>query len=133
MSLCHTPPPNRKMMIDRVGRELNTRHGKQKSYTQPQIQSAASAVGYPVDVHCWAMCVFMDQSDFLAYHAAIGEVCNYDLMRATMLESLGVPLPFGLPSINWPSFNFGGISMPEISRPEISWPEIDLGSFFDWT
>ncbi len=131
------------MMIDRVGRELTAKHGKQKSYTPPQIQSAASNVGYPIDVHCWAMCVFMSQSDFAAYHDSIGESCNYDLMRGTMLDSLGVNLPFKLPQINYPDLSFVNFSipdinlpsfnLPEINLPDISWPEIDLSSFFDWS
>lgn len=121
------------MMIDRVGHELNTRHGKQKSYTQPQIQSAASNVGYPIDVHCWAMCVFMDQPDFNSFHETLGEACNYDLMRTTMLESLGPNLGFRLPQFNLPDFGLINFEMPSMDLPEITWPEIDLGSFFDWS
>ncbi|MBX3096329.1 MAG: hypothetical protein KF812_05650 [Fimbriimonadaceae bacterium] len=132
MSLCHTPPPNRKLMIDKVGRELNQEHGKQKSYTQPQIQSAASNVGYPMDVHCWAMCVFMDADSFNRFHATIGEACNYDVMRGTMLQSLGLNLPFNLPQISWPDFGNVDFNFPEMSLPEITWPELDLSSFFDW-
>ncbi len=125
MSTCHTPPPNRKLMSDRVGQELTKRHGKQHHYSQPQIQSAASAVGYPIDVHCWAYCVFMDASSFGDYHVSIGEICDYDGMRTTMLESLGSGLGFSLPSIDW-----SGITSFEL--PSVSWPDIDLSSFFDW-
>lgn len=92
------------MMIDRVGSQLHTRHGKKKSYTQAEITAAAREAGYSIDVHCWAYCVFMDESSFRAYHESIGEVCNYDATRATMLESLGPSLGFSLPHISMPDF-----------------------------
>jgi hypothetical protein len=128
MSTCHTPPPNRKLMIDRVGQELTRRHGKQRHYSQTQISSAASATGYPIDVHCWAYCVFMDSQSFGDYHLSIGEICNYDAMRTTMLESLGSGLGFSLPSFSWPDFDWLNIDLPSFD-----WPDIDLSGFFDWT
>jgi hypothetical protein len=125
-------------MIDRVGRDLNARYGKKRHYSQSEIHSAASSNGYAVDLHCWAYCVFMDSPSFHSYHQSIGETCDYDAMRTTMLESLGPNLGFALPTISWPNLEMPQIGlphfeMPQIEMPEFSWPEIDLSSFFDWS
>ena len=104
------------MLVDRVGKELVTNHGKQKYYTQQQIHSAASSAGYPIDVHCWAYCIFMDSPTFDDYHATIGESCDFVGMKATMLEGV----------------TSGGFEWPDIDLSWIEWPDIDLGSMFDW-
>ncbi|MEQ1821137.1 MAG: hypothetical protein ABL949_01370 [Fimbriimonadaceae bacterium] len=116
MSTCHTPPPNRKMMIQRVGHQLAQRHGKQRTYTQPQIQESALAAGYAMDIHCWAYCVFMAMPDFNHFHQSIGESCDFSEMRATMFEGL----------------NLDGFSLSDISLPDFELGSIfDLGSLFD--
>lgn len=115
MSTCHTPPPNRKMMIQRVGQQLAQRHGKQRTYTQPQIQDSALAAGYGMDIHCWAYCVFMDMPSFNLFHHSIGESCDFGEMRATMFDGL----------------NFDGFSLSDINLPDFDWPDFSLGSIFD--
>jgi hypothetical protein len=105
------------MLVDRVGKELIARHGKQRTYTQPQIQSAAQQVGYPIDVHCWAYCIFMDHGAFDEFHRSIGEACDYTSMKATMLDSL----------------SGGGFQLPDLGLSWIEWPDIDLSLIFDWS
>lgn len=105
------------MLVDRVGKELVSRHGKQRTYSQPQIQSAAQHVGYPLDVHCWAYCVFMDAGSFNDFHRSIGEACDYTAMKATMLDGL----------------SGGGFQLPDLDLSWIEWPDINLSSIFDWS
>jgi hypothetical protein len=92
MATCHHAPRDRKNLIDRVGRELTRQYGKAANYTSDQVSQAARSACIPLDFHCWAMCVFMDERTFLEHHTAIGEACDYGAMRATMLESLGPQL-----------------------------------------
>lgn len=103
------------MMVDRVGQQLVAKHGKQKYYTQPQISSAASAAGYPIDVHCWAYCVFMDEPSFDAFHRSIGEICDFTAMKTTMLQGLAG----------------GGFGLPDLDLSWIEWPDLDLGGMLD--
>ena len=117
MSTCHTPPPDRKQLIKRVGQKLVQRHGKRPTYTQPQIQSAAGSCGYPIDWHCWAYCIFMSQDSFDSYHTTLGEACDYMDMKGTMLASLGE----------------SGSLLPDLNLSWIEWPDmgIDLSGVFD--
>jgi hypothetical protein len=103
------------MMIQRVGQQLTQRHGKQRTYTQPQIQDSALAAGYGLDIHCWAYCVFMDMPSFNLFHQSIGESCDFNEMRSTMFDGL----------------NLEGFSLSDISLPDVDWPDFDLGSIFD--
>ena len=116
MATCHTPPPNRKMMVDRVGKNLVDQHGKKRYYTKAEIHDAASSAGYPIDVHCWAMCVFMDQPSFDSIHAAAGEACNFAEMKATMLDALSP----------------GGFQLPDLNLSWIEWPDVDVSGLFNW-
>ncbi len=103
-------------MVDRIGKQVTERHGKQKYYTQPQIQSAATAAGYPIDIHCWAYCVFMDLDGFDSFHQSIGEVCDYSSMKSTMLEGIAS----------------SGSLLKNINLSWREWPSIDLSGALDW-
>lgn len=117
MPVCHVDPGDKKKLVDDVGRELVRAHGKQKYYKPAEVKAAATRAGYPIDWHCWAMCVFSDLPDFTAFHQAAGEVCDYAAMRSQVLADLspaGSFLPFDL-DVSW-----------------LEWPDIDLSSLFDW-
>jgi uncharacterized membrane protein YgcG len=61
---------------------LQTQYGRQDYYSPNQVRTGASTLGLPVDPLCYAYAMFCTHADFDAHHAAIGESCNYDAMRA---------------------------------------------------
>ena len=133
MSVCHIPPKDKNAFIDKVGQELTIRHGKKKHYSQPQVERAVRSSGYSPDYDCWAYCVFMDGPDFNRFHQMIGESCNFDLMRTSMLQDIAPTMGFTLPDfggfqVDWPNFDFSSFEWPSID-----WPDIDLSGFFDWS
>lgn len=117
MPACHLEPQDKKAFIGAVGEELVRRHGKQKYYKTSDIGRAASSCGYPIDIHCWAYCIFSTPSDFKALHDAAGEVCDYAAMRAEVLADLATG---------------GTFSWTDIDLSWLDWPDIDLSSIFDW-
>jgi hypothetical protein len=117
MPACHLEPKDKKAFIGAVGEELVRRHGKRKFYEPSAIRRAAESCGFPIDIHCWAYCIFSTPEDFQAIHDAAGEVCDYAAMKAEVLADLagdGVFSPFDL-DLSW-----------------LEWPDIDLSSIFDW-
>ncbi|MBL8059887.1 MAG: hypothetical protein JNK63_04125 [Chthonomonas sp.] len=133
MSICHVPPSDKRGFIDQVGQELTARYGKKKQYSQPQIARAVEARGYQPDYACWAYSVFMDGSDFVHFHQQIGELCNYDLMRTTMLEDIAPSLGFSLPDFGGLNFDWSTFDFSSFEWPSFDWPDIDLSGFFDWS
>ena len=117
MPACHLKPKDRKAFIGAVGEELVRRHGKQRYYEPSQIRGAASQLGYPVDIVCWAYCIFSAPADFKAVHEAAGEVCDYTAMRAEVLADLT---------------SGGAFSALDVDLSWLEWPDIDLTSVFDW-
>ncbi len=117
MSACHIKPEDKKAFISAVGEELVKRHGKQKYYKPSEIRSAADKLGYAVDIHCWAYCIYSTPIDFATIHDAAGEVCDYGAMRAEVLTDLATD---------------GIFAWPDIDLSWLDWPDIDLSSIFDW-
>jgi hypothetical protein len=117
MPACHIEPKDKKAFIGAVGEELVRTHGKEKYYKPKQVRNAADSLGYPVDIHCWAMCIFTTPEDFLAIHDAAGEVCDYATMKAEVLKDLATG---------------GSFSGLDINRSWLEWPDIDVSSVFDW-
>lgn len=117
MATCHIEPKDKKALVGDVGQELVRRHGKKKYYKPDEIRGAAVSQGYPVDVHCWAMCCFATPDDFAAIHAATGEVCDYAAMKASLLTDLVAG---------------GNYSWVDLSLSWLEWPDIDLSSAFNW-
>ena len=117
MPACHLEPEDKKAFIGAVGEELVRSRGKRKYYKPSQVRSAAERLGYPVDIHCWAYCIFSSPQDFQAVHDAAGEACDYAAMKASVLSELA------------PS---GSYSWLDIDLSWLEWPDIDLSSVFDW-
>lgn len=118
MPACHQlKPDDKKAFIGAVGQELVRAHGKLNYYRPPDIRRAAERRGYPVDIHCWAYCVFATPEDFAAIHAAAGEVCDYAVMKAEVLADLASGASF---------------SLFDLDLSWLEWPDIDLSSLFDW-
>jgi len=114
---CHLDPGEKKAFIGAVGKELVGKHGKRKYYKSSEVRSAAERIGYSVDIHCWAYCIFSSPQDFKAIHDATGEVCDYAAMKASVLSELA---PTGV------------FSLLDIDLSWLEWPDIDLTSLFDW-
>jgi hypothetical protein len=116
MPACHLAPKDKKALIDHVGKELVQRHGKRKYYEPSTVRRAAEVLGYPVDIHCWAYCIFTSAEDFKALHDAAGETCDYVKMKAEILADLaGGPFDWIDIDLSW-----------------LEWPDINLGGIFDW-
>ena len=117
MPACHLEPKDKKAFVGAVGEELVQRHGKQKYYKPSDIRRAAESRGYPVDIHCWAYCIFSNHHDFTAIHEAAGEVCDYAAMKAEVLTDLA---------------SGASLSMFDVDLSWLEWPDIDLSSIFEW-
>ncbi len=117
MPACHLEPKDKRKFIGAVGQELVRSHGKKKYYQPSQIRRAAETCGYPLDIHCWAYCIFATPDDFQFIHDEAGEVCNYAAMKSEVLADLAGGQAFaGLDlDLSW-----------------LEWPDIDLTSIFDW-
>ena len=117
MPACHLKPSDKKAFIGAVGEELVRVHGKQKYYAPAQVRRAAECRGYPIDIYCWAYCIFSTPGDFKAIHDAAGEVCDYAAMKAEVLTDLA---------------SGGTFAWFDVDLSWLDWPDIDLSSLFDW-
>lgn len=117
MPACHIQPKDKKALIEAVGRELVRKHGKRKYYTPADVGRAATTQGFPIDVHCWAYCIFTSAEDFKALHDAAGEACDYVAMKAEVLADLATG---------------GTFDWIDIDLSWLEWPDIDLSAIFDW-
>ncbi|MEM1294903.1 MAG: hypothetical protein AAGH89_06025 [Verrucomicrobiota bacterium] len=111
-------PSERKELVSRVGEKLVRDHGKKQYYDPTEVRKAALELGYKIDWHCWAYCMFSSPSDFLRIHQAMGEVCDYAQMKAEVLGDL--------------VGDSTGFSALDIDLSWLEWPDIDLSSIFDW-
>lgn len=116
MPACHLRPDDQRKLISAVGEELVRSHGKQKYYKPAEIRKAAERRDYPIDIHCWAMCIFSSPQDFKDLHDAAGEACDYAAMKAEVLANLAED---------------GLFSLPDIDLSWLEWPDIDVLSWFD--
>jgi hypothetical protein len=117
MPACHLEPEDKKAFIGAVGKELTEKHGKKKYYRPAEVRSAAERLGYAVDIHCWAYCIFLSHDDFKTLHDAAGEACDYAAMKASVLQEFA---PNGV------------FSWLDIDLSWLEWPDIDPSSLFDW-
>lgn len=117
MPACHLKPRDKKSLISAVGRDLVRKRGKRNYYALSDIRDSVKSSGYPVDVACWAYCVYGSPTDFTTFHEAAGEVCSYFAMRAEILPDLASGMSF---------------SWSDLDLSWLEWPDIDLSSMFDW-
>ncbi len=106
----------KKKFLSDVGHDLVQQHGKQKYYTQQQVQNSCRRRGYDIDWICWAYCIYTSPETFEAIHRASGEVCDYIAMKAAALHDLAG----------------GSFQLPDLDLSWLEWPDIDLSSIFDW-
>lgn len=117
MSACELAPNDKKAFVRSVGNELVRKHGKRRYYKPEDIRRAAESGGYPIDIHCWAYCIFATPEDFRLLHEATGEACDYFAMRSEVLADLA---------------SGAGFSWLDVNLSWLEWPDIDLGGLFDW-
>lgn len=121
MPACEQPPPDKKVFARSVGHELLVKHGKHKYYSREQITSSCRELGYVIDWHCWAMCLFMEPVEFNLYHESIGESCDLLEMKSQMVDAVTDGQSY---------------SWFEMDLSWLEWPDIDMSDlfdFFDWT
>lgn len=116
MSARSMRPAEKRIFISDAGEESVARHGKKKPHKPDDLGRAATARGYPIDIHCWAYCLFSSPGDFTALHDARGEACDYAKMKAEVLSDLAG----------------GSVQWPDIDLSRLGWPDIDLSKIFDW-
>jgi hypothetical protein len=56
-------------------------YGRSKSYTPAQVRSSIERHGLNTEYSCYGIAMFSDREGFDQFHAASGELCNYDEMR----------------------------------------------------
>lgn len=117
MAACEMRPADKRALLGAVGEELTKRHGKQRYYRPDDVRSAALDLGFALDVHCWAYCMFSSPGDFRAVHEAMGEACDYMLMKGELLADLA---------------GDGSFALPDLDLSWLEWPDIDLSAIFDW-
>jgi hypothetical protein len=88
VTACAIAPDDKRAVARNVGKYLVGLYGKRKSYAPGVIKSAMRKQRYSTQWDCWAISLFASEGDFDAYHAAIGETCNYAAMRGEMLEAI---------------------------------------------
>lgn len=117
MPACELKPADKKKFVGDVGQRLVREHGKRKHYKPEQVRKATLDGGYPLDIVCWAHCMFITPSDFSMIHEAAGETCDYAEMKAELLSDLSVNSSF---------------LEIDIDLSWLEWPDIDLTGLFDW-
>ena len=65
----------------KLGPMLTKRYGVKRTYSGPQIRSAAMTARLPAGDICYGYAMFMDESDFDEVHRELGESCDYAAMR----------------------------------------------------
>ena len=79
---------NRKKQIQLVGKDLLKHYGKKKFYTVQQVKNANRRQLIELDVACWSHAFFNSHGDFDAYHAKIGESCDFVGMKRELLDAV---------------------------------------------
>jgi hypothetical protein len=68
---------------------LRREYGASGTYTPKQICQSIRRDGLSLDYSCYALSMFVDRETFNDFHAAIGETCDYDAMRAEAADLAG--------------------------------------------
>ncbi|MBA3465587.1 MAG: hypothetical protein H0T46_36990 [Deltaproteobacteria bacterium] len=63
-------------------KHLRRTYGRKLYYSTDEVRTGIRTIGVSVDYECYALSMLTERAMFDAYHAATGEVCDYDAMRA---------------------------------------------------
>lgn len=72
----------------RLGRLLKARYGPKDRYSPAQVKAIMKEWGYSTPYDCYGLAMYCDYADFMAYHQAIGQACNYEAMRSEISHIL---------------------------------------------
>lgn len=72
----------------RVGRLLRTRYGLQETYTPAQVKGMLKEWGYSTRCDRYGLAMYCSRADFVDYHRAVGESCNYEALRSEISRYL---------------------------------------------
>ena len=114
MPACTIKPADLQRQIRVVGRDLVQNYGKKKYYSPLEVRNANRRASIYKDYTCWSYAFFNDRPDFDAYHATLGEICDYASIKSEMISSIDVggalvsAFDVGmswldLPSVDWSS------------------------------
>jgi hypothetical protein len=117
ISICNTPPKDKRVFAKCIGDDLLKHRGKRKFYSIADVRSSMRRQNLPLDLNCWAFSLYSSRSDFDLYHRLTGESCDYDTMRSGMIDALA-------DGKSWSLF--------DIDLSWLEWPDIDLSSIFDF-
>jgi hypothetical protein len=70
--------------------ELIARYGHQPQYSIKQVQLTAHELKLDPDYLCYAFADFCSLPDFDAYHAAMGQACDWEAMRHELDHTWGL-------------------------------------------
>jgi hypothetical protein len=101
MATCSIAPGDKRALARAVGKHLTERYGKRTHYSPTLIKASMRKLRYPDVWDCWGLSLFADRADFDAYHAAIGEACDYGSMNAEMLSVVDSGSVFDFLSADW--------------------------------
>lgn len=72
----------------RLGRLLRTRYGLQENYTSAQVKGLLKEWDYSTRYDSYGLAMYCSFADFVDYHRAMGENCNYEAMRSEISHYL---------------------------------------------
>jgi hypothetical protein len=120
MGGCAIAPSDKRAIARRVGKHLASVYGPRKSYSPAIVRAAMRRCEFPADWDCWALSLYTAQTDFDAFHAALGEACDYAAMRAEMAGAIDPALSPGLPGFDWldalPSLDLDAVDLPDANH-----------------
>jgi hypothetical protein len=111
MGICAIPPRDKRALAQKVGKQLTALHGKRPSYSPQLVKAAMRRCDFPDVWDCWALSLFSSSDDFSAYHAKLGEACDYGSMHAEMLGTLDSGSLFDFLSSDFLDIDMSGIDI----------------------
>ena len=70
----------------RLPRLLSKDYGYSQSYTPKQVRRTVERSGLDIEYSCYAVAMFSERDDFNQFHHELGEICDYDAMRAEVAD-----------------------------------------------
>ncbi|GAB3377727.1 hypothetical protein [Lysobacter fragariae] len=117
-SACALAPKDKRRQLKGVGDDLVGHYGKRRYYTIQEVKDANRRQGISLDFGCWSHSAFNSHGDFDAYHASIGEACDYVAMKTEMLSSISQSN-----ETSWLDFDF---DLSWLEFPDIDWSIFDF-------
>lgn len=74
-------------------KHLRRTHGRKLYYTPDEVRSGVRDIRASDEFVCFALGMFTERALFDAHHAATGEICDYDAMRAEIFAHDGGSQP----------------------------------------